>query len=189
MINKKDFNDIRDKLTKYDKDREALIKQARDVLKLSKQLIYSVHRKNIKEAEELVSKVKNEKSKLDKIASMGKRLIYEGSYSDACQEYVEALCYYGFIKNKKIPTSTDLKVNEGDYLMGICDFTGELTRKAVTIAHKDDKEVIKIKELVEEIFGEFLKLDLRNGNIRKKSDSIKWNLKKLEEVMYDIKKK
>jgi translin len=120
---------------------------------------------------------------------MGKRLIYEGSYSDACQEYVEALCYYGFIKNKKIPTSTDLKVNEGDYLMGICDFTGELTRKAVTIAHKDDKEVIKIKELVEEIFGEFLKLDLRNGNIRKKSDSIKWNLKKLEEVMYDIKKK
>ena len=37
-----------------------------------------------------------------------------------------------------------------------------------------------------EIYGEFLKLHLRNGELRKKSDAIKWNLKKLEEVMYDI---
>ena len=118
-----------------------------------------------------------------------------GSFSDtnidrvALQEFVEAIAYYEFIKNKKIPAISDIKVSEEDYLMGICDLTGELSRKAVTIAHKDPKEVQKIKGLVEEIFGEFIKFNLRNGNLRKKSDSIKWNLKKLEEVMYDIKKK
>jgi len=189
MINKQDFKKIREKLAGYDKDREELIKKARDVLKLAKQVIYSTHRKDLQEASALVSKVKKEKDELDKIASSDNRLFYEGSYSQAMQEYVEALCYYGFAKNKKLPSFSVLKVNEEDYLMGICDLTGELSRKAVTIAHKDPKKVEMIKELVEEIFGEFLKFDLRNGNLRKKSDSIKWNLKKLEEVSYDLKKK
>jgi len=189
MIDKQDFKRIREKLAKYDQDREVLIKKARDVLKLSKQLIYSVHRKNLEEADELVKNVKKEKGELDKIASSDKKLIYEGSYSEACQEYVEAMAYYGFIKDKKIPAVSSLNVDEEDYLMGICDLTGELTRKAVTIAHKDEKEVEKIKNLVEDIFGEFLKFDLRNSELRKKSDSIKWNLNKLEELMYDIKKR
>lgn len=189
MINKQDFKKIREKLAKYDSDRERLIKKARDVLKLSKQLIYSIHRKDLKEAAGLIIDVKKEKNSLDKIASASGKLFYEGSYSQAMQEYVEAMCYYGFIKNRKIPTISSLKVSEEDYLMGICDLTGELARKAVTIAHKDDKEVEKIKNIVEEIFGEFLKFNLRNSGLRKKSDSIKWNLKKLEEVMYDVKKK
>ena len=188
MLNKQDFNKMREKLAKYDSNREQLIKKARDVLKLSKQLIYTIHRKDMKEASTILNNVKKEKQALDKIASSDQKLFYEGAYSDACQEYVEALTYYSFIKDKKIPIISSLKVSEEDYLMGICDLTGELTRKAVTIAHKDPKEVEKINDLVEELFGEFIKFDLRNGNLRKKSDSIKWNLKKLEEVMYDLKK-
>ena len=189
MLDKKDFAKIRKKLSDYDKQRELLIKKSRDVLKLSKQLIYATHRKDFKETSNLLKDLKNERDNLDKITSFNTKLEYEGSHSEAMQEYVEAMAYYSFIKNKKIPSQSSLKVNEADYLMGICDLTGELARKAVTIAHKDKKQVEKIKYLVEEIFGEFLKLNLRNGNLRKKSDSIKWNLKKLEEVMYDIKKK
>jgi len=188
MINKNDFKKIRDKLSRYDADRERLIKKARDVLKLSKQVIYSIHRRDLKEALSLVKEVKEEKIALDKIASADNRLFYEGSYSQAMQEYVEALAYYGFVKNGKVPTVSSLKVSSEDYLLGICDLTGELGRRAVTIANKDPKGVSKIKELVEEIFGEFLKFNLRNSELRKKSDSIKWNLKKLEEISYDIKR-
>lgn len=189
MISKEDFKRIREKLAKYDSDREELIKKGRDVLKLSKQVIYSIHRKELNEAAKLADELKKEKENLDKIASSDQGLFYEGSYSQAVQEYVEALCYYGFVKNGKIPTISALKVREEEYLMGICDLTGELARKAVMIAHKDSAEVGRIKDLVEDIFGEFLKFDLRNNELRKKSDSIKWNLNKLEEVMYDLKKK
>ncbi len=189
MINKEDFKKIRLKLDRYDSMREKLIKKSRDVLKISKRVIYSVHRGDVSEADELVKEAKEGKSELDKIASVDGRLFYEGGYSSAMQEYAEALCYYGFIKNKKIPTCDSLKISSEDYLMGVCDLTGELGRKAVMIAHKDPKMVVKIKKLVEDIFGEFLKFNLRNSELRKKSDSIKWNLKKLEEVMYDVKKK
>ncbi|MFH2028104.1 MAG: hypothetical protein ABIJ08_03125 [Nanoarchaeota archaeon] len=189
MINKTDFDKIRSHLEDYDKKREELIKKARDVLKISKQLIYSMHRKDMQEADSLLKQVKKEKSALDKITSANKRLLYEGSYSEACQEYVEALSYHSFIKSKEIPAISSLSVSEEDYLMGISDLTGEVTRKAVTIANKEPKEVEEIKLFVEEVFGEFLKFNLRNSELRRKSDSIKWNLKKLEELLYDINKK
>lgn len=188
MIDKKEFRDIGKRLKEYDLNRERLIKKSRDVLKVSKQLIYSLHRKNIKEADTLLKQARKEKAELDSIAKKHAKLSYEGSYSEACQEYVEALCYYDFIKNSKVTKLSSLKVSMGDYLMGISDLTGEVTRRAVTIANKDIDSFKKIKKLVEEIFGEFLKFDLRNGNLRKKSDSIKWNLKKLEDIAYDIEK-
>ena len=189
MINKSDFKKIKVKLAKYDSKREELIKKSRDLLKSSKKLIYALHRENKKEVSLLVKQVKKAKDELDKIANSVEGLLKEGSYSDAIQEYVEAMAYHGYIMLKKIPSSKELKVAEEDFLMGISDLTGELARRAVKIAHKGKKEVPKIKNLVEDIFGEFLDLNLRNGQVRKKADSIKWNLKKLEEVMYDALKK
>ena len=47
-------------------------------------------------------------------------------------------------------------------------------------------EALMIKEIVEEIYGEFLKFDLRNGELRKKSDAIKWNLNKLEDLTLSL---
>jgi predicted translin family RNA/ssDNA-binding protein len=207
---KKDFDEIRKKLSSYDNKREELIKKARELLKISKQIIYSVHRGSSKESLSNINKAKKIKQELDKIASFDKKLTFEGSYSEACQEYVEAFCYYGFVKsleifkkfprrkkshsdfsaNVKIPGFKELGVDHEDYLMGICDLTGELGRKSISLAtQRMNKEVSHIKSFVEDIHGEFLKFDLRNGNLRKKADSIKWNLKKLEEVLYDLGRK
>ncbi len=186
----KGFDEIRKKLVSYDSKREELIKKARELLKLSKQVIYSVHRGNKKEALSNFNKTNKTKKVLDKITDFDKKLGFEGSYSEACQEYAEAICYHNFVNKKKIPGFKELKVSYEDYLMGICDLTGELTRRAVSLSTKRKfKEVEKIKDFVEDIYGEFLKFDFRNGFLRKKYDSIKWNLKKLEEIMYDIKKR
>jgi hypothetical protein len=32
-----------------------------------------------------------------------------------------------------------------------------------------------------------LDFDFRSGELRKKSDAIKWNLKKIEDILYDLK--
>jgi predicted translin family RNA/ssDNA-binding protein len=54
------------------------------------------------------------------------------------------------------------------------------------VINKNFGEALKIKEVVDEIYGEFLQFDLRNSELRKKSDQIKWSLKKLEEISYDL---
>ena len=186
----KEFNEIGKKLASYDNKREELIKKARELLKISKQIIYSVHRGNSKESLVNLNKANKIKKELDKIAGFYSKLVFEGSYSEACQEYVEAVCYYDFVSGKKLPGFKELGVDHEDYLMGICDLTGELGRKGVSLAtQRKIKEVSKIKDFVEDIYGEFLKFDLRNGNLRKKFDAIKWNLKKLEEVLYDLNRK
>ena len=71
--------------------------------------------------------------------------------------------------------------------MGLCDLTGELTRKAVNSAINGDyKGVKKIKELVENIYGQFIQLDIRDNELRRKFDSIKWDLKKLEDLVCEL---
>lgn len=182
MLDKKDFLEIRKKLGLIEEKREESIQKSREIIKVSKEIIYALHRNDIKNAEEEIKKIKSLLSKLPPRASG------TSMNSVAQQEYVEAMCFYGFVKQQKIPTGAQLKVNTEEYLMGLCDLTGELVRKAVNEAIKQNyKMVYDIKELVEEIYGEFLHFNLRNSELRKKSDSIKWNLNKLEDLMLSIK--
>lgn len=184
MINKKEFGKIRKEVEDSDIKRELIIQKSRIIIKLSKQIIYSLHRNDIKNALGKIKLIKKEKNNLDKIPQ---KRVATNMANVAMQEYVEALCYFAFVKDSKIPTKSSLKVDSEDYLMGLCDLTGELVRRAVAdVINKKFKEAFKIKELVSEIYGEFLKFDLRNSELRKKSDSIKWNLKKLEDVIFDI---
>ena len=166
-----------------DLKREEVIQLSREIISVSKQIIYAAQRNDLKEAESAIKNIKDKVRKLKKINISTDTSIN----SVAFQEYVEAIAFYEFVKNKKIPTKKELDVSAEDYLSGLCDLTGELGRKAIyDVIHKKVDEAEKIKDLVHEIYGEFLKLNLRNGELRKKSDSIKWNLKKLEEVMYDV---
>jgi len=186
MLDNNEFNKLRSELESFDKQREILIRKSRDIVKLSKLIIYSVHRNDMDGASRQIEKIEKDKKIIEKIASHDCKLVYEGSYSMAMQEYVEALCFFEFVKNKKMPSKSKLCVTTEDYLLGLCDLTGELGRRTVILAMEDFDEVMRIKEVVEQIFGQFLKFDLRNGLLRKKSDAIKWNLKKIEEVIYDI---
>ena len=183
MIDKEDFLSIRKEMKDIENKRESIIQISREIITVSKQIIYAAQRNDLKEAQLLIKDIKEKIKKLKKVYIA----LDTNINAVALQEYVEAIAFFEFVKNKKIPTKKSLGVSAEDYLCGLCDLTGELVRKAVyDVIHKNYKEAENIKELVHDIYGEFLKLHLRNGELRKKSDSIKWNLKKLEEVMYDI---
>ena len=182
MLNKTDFETIRKELKDFEVKREETIQSSREIITLSKQIIYSVHRSDLKNVEPLVKQIKV------KIKSLDKKKDYDTGISFvAFQEYVEAIAFYDLIKNNKLPNKKELNVDVEAYLCGLADLTGELGRKAVHDAIKKDfNSVIKIKEIVEDIYGEFLKFDLRNGELRKKSDSIKWNLNKIEDLVFSL---
>jgi predicted translin family RNA/ssDNA-binding protein len=183
MINKKEFEEIRKDLYRIDEKREEIIQTSREIISVSKQIIYAAQRNDMNEAERAILDIKGKISKLKKVNITTDTNIN----SVAFQEYVEAVTFFEFVKTGKIPSKKSLGVSSEDYLCGICDLTGELVRKAIfEVIHKNYSEAERIKTFVDEIYGEFLKLNLRNGELRKKSDSIKWNLKKLEEVMYDV---
>jgi translin len=179
MIDKEDFKGILKDLKEADDRREKLIQISRDIIRESKLIIYGLQR--------------GEKVDIKKMQSLVKSLKKEyvtGIEDTALQEYVEALAFYHFVQNRRIPTRKELGVDTENYLMGLCDLTGELMRKAVKdVIEGDYKSAKEITCVVEDIYGEFLKFDLRNGTLRQKADSIKWNLQKLEQLVLEVSKK
>jgi len=181
MLDKKEFEQIRKDMESFEEKREEVIKTSRDIIHISKQIIYSVQRHEVKEAEKFVKDIKF------KVESLPKTHFDTDIQYVAIQEFVEAMTFLGFVKNKKIPTRKELNVDIESYLLGLCDLTGELVRQAVNyVINKKNTEALEIKKVVEEIYGEFLKFNLRGGNLRKKADAIKWNLKKLEDLALSI---
>jgi predicted translin family RNA/ssDNA-binding protein len=187
MIDKKDIERIKRDVEESDSLREKIISISRDILKASKKSIYSVHRKDLKGAEALIKLAEADIAKAKKFIKGYSRLEFSGSFHAAIQEYVEAKTFVAFVRNGKIPTYTELDVSVENYLLGICDLTGELERLSVNAA-TDKKLVFSIRDAIDEIMGLFIELNLGNSELRKKADSIKWVLRKVEEIVYDFKK-
>ncbi len=180
MINRKEFARIRKEFEKADNDRETIIRYSRELIKLSKQMIYSVQRNDLRSANGLIRILTNKKKQLKKSS--------EGHYKTAMQEFVEAVSFYHVVKNNKLPTKASLNVSSEHYLLGLCDLTGELVRKAINYAIKgENKDALRLKNFVSDIYNELMQFDFRNSELRKKFDGIKYDLKKLEDLALQIK--
>jgi len=74
-----------------------------------------------------------------------------------------------------------------DYLYGLCFLPNELARLCVTRATLGDYSLVgRILQFVNELYAGFQLLNLKNDFLRKKYDGIKYDLKKIEEVVYDL---
>ena len=182
MINKNDFSKIRKDLENFEEKREQVIQLSREIITLSKQIIYSIHRNEINSAPPLITKIKVKVKKLPEAHHD------TDIHKVALQEYVEALAYYHFVKDKKLVTQKELKVDTECYLLGLCDLTGELVRRATNqVIQGNFKKAQEVHNFVEQLYGEFINFNFRNSDLRKKTDMIRWNLKRLEEIMVDVK--
>lgn len=189
MIDEKEFSGIVAKLERLDALREEIILKSREITKNSKKAIFAVHRNDLKQAKSLLAAAQKEIKQLDALVKENPELLSTGAYHACIQEYVEAICYLTFVSEGTIPPHAKLGVDVYNYMLGISDLTGELQRRAVhAVIRKSYGDVRNIWETVNDIYEKFLELNLRNGDLRKKSDSIKWNLKRIEEIMYDISK-
>lgn len=188
MLNKKLFEQLLKDYINYSAKRHQIIKDSSDALRLSKQAIFTLHRDDIKTTEKLIVEIesilKNIKANFERDPS----LRYEGSFRAALEEYAEAKFFYNVLVGKKIDFLAEEELDYESYLSGICDLTGELVRKAVNQATKGKfGGVKKYRDVTEEIIGELIKFNMNNGHLRSKYDDAKRNLRRLEEILYDVK--
>jgi predicted translin family RNA/ssDNA-binding protein len=182
MIDKTEFQTIRNNIASDDKKREEVITLSREVIKLSKVAINSVHRNEFERSKKTLSDMKH------KVAELKEEPVTSGIKDVAFQEYVEALSFYIFMTETRLVTQKESEIDENNYLLGLCDLTGELMRKAVqSVINEDPEKVVHIRQMISDLYDEFLQMDLPNSELRKKADSIKWNLHKVEDIIYDLK--
>ncbi|MEW6407672.1 MAG: hypothetical protein AB1465_03205 [Patescibacteria group bacterium] len=187
MLNKKFFNQILNDYQSYYRLREEGQKISRAALRNSKQAIFSLHRDDIKEAKKILDGTESLFLNLEKLFVNQKKLQYEGFFCEAAEEFIEAKMFYEFLTENKIDFKSRINFSTNNYLGGVCDFTGEIVRKSIQLATAGKfKEIESFKKICEEILGELTKFDLV-GKLRLKYDEAKRNLKRMEEILYEIK--
>ena len=189
VLNEAEFDRIRDDLRRYDEQRERIIKTSRDVQKRSKQAIFSLHRKDFAGAKkQLDSAEETALSLVDLVKA--EPTLRGGGFSNALEEYAEAKLFQHYLQEGALLSMKDslghLVKNE-EYLGGVLDFCGELNRFAVQRATARDEEKVKeCRDLVENIMAQYLKFDFRNSGLRRKYDGLKYTLKNLETMLYEL---
>ncbi|MBD3262091.1 MAG: hypothetical protein GF334_10580 [Candidatus Altiarchaeales archaeon] len=187
VIDKKEFRAIKKDLDDHSEKKIMLNNKSRQLVRLSKQLIYATNRGQPDEAAKHLKEIKKRRGELDKIASTPK-LRYWGPYQIAVQEYVEALAFHQIITKDVLPKRKPLKAESDTYVMGLSDLTGELVRKAVDhMIGEKYEDALKLREVVADIYSNILGLDLDGGEARRKTDQIKWNLNKLDDLIFEAK--
>jgi predicted translin family RNA/ssDNA-binding protein len=186
MLNKKFFAGLKKDYDRREGERRQIIGLSSQILHDSKRVIFSLHRGDEKKAAESLKEIE------DKLAYLGKkfghpRLKEEGSYKAGMEEYVEAKMYYLVLTGQKIDSVKGASIDTESYLGGICDLTGELVRLAVNRAAEGKAdEAEKARDIINEIMAELVEFDM-TGYMRTKYDQARTNLRKIEQIGYELK--
>lgn len=163
---------------------------ARAMLKNSKKIISRAHYDDQLKARELREENFRHLSDLKKIVGKNRKLKHDGFVREGVEEFAEADLYLNYVTAGELRLDGRiLRFADDDpdiVIAGLCDFTGELTRRAIRISSQErSAEVQKISELVNKIIDKLLEIDLA-GYSRTKFDQAKRNAQRLEMMLYEL---
>lgn len=91
------------------------------------------------------------------------------------------------------PAPTNLKDRDAfhltieEYLLALIDLTQDLSRLATNaVTHGDFGLPMVISAFVKDLFAGFQLLNLKNDILRKRADAVKYDVKRVEDVVYDL---
>ncbi|KAG9255754.1 Translin [Emericellopsis atlantica] len=74
-----------------------------------------------------------------------------------------------------------------EYLLALTDFTSDLSRLAINSVTMGDFELpLVISTFIKDLFAGFQVLNLKNDILRKRADAVKYDVKRVEDVVYDL---
>lgn len=92
-----------------------------------------------------------------------------------------------FIVPVNVKDTDTFHVTIEDYLLALCSTIEELARlapNAVTLG--DFSRPLQISKFIKDVHAGFQLLNLKNDALRRRSDGIKYSVKKVEDVVYDL---
>lgn len=185
-FNAAELDAIRGRMEVYDKAREQLIKDSRDVQKLAKLAIYAVIRGSLADAR---SKLDSAKSKASAIMTVVDQFpsLRQGSFTACLEEWAEGFLCLEWCENKRIASKAECAIiNTVEYVGALSDFTGEIGRLAVFQASKHNLDAVKEIHQVDIIISEGLNRVNVGNRFGKKLDAIYTNMGKVENIVLEL---
>ncbi|KAH0723015.1 hypothetical protein KY290_005684 [Solanum tuberosum] len=205
----KQFEDFRHHLEESGNIRERIRAVATEIDSVTR-LIYAslllVHQSRpvaevIEKAKSQIGVLKELYSRLSEIVHEcpGQYYRYHGDWKSETQTVVSLLAFmhwletgtlvlHSEVEEKLGLTPTEFGLDVDDYLIGICFMSNELPRYVVNQVTAGDYDCPrKVLKFLTDLHAAFRMLNLRNDFLRKKFDGMKYDLRKVEEVFYDVK--
>jgi len=203
------FNDV---LMKEQETKESIRKVTNDIelrLRQMKSILHQIHSRH-SDLKTVCGKAKESIPSINKGFSELQLLLhdqeqatrYKDNWKQILSQFTFLVCLIQWLENGTLLTQSQVeellgfpsdqvqsvfRVELVDYLYGLCFLPNELSRLCVTRATLGDYQLVeRILRFVTDLFGGFQLLNLKNDFLRKKYDSIKYDLKKIEEVVYDL---
>lgn len=185
MINKKFIEHLKNEFDAHASESRRIISLANAVLHDSKKAIFSLHRDDLAGAAKTFEEIEATLKNLEKKFGFS-RLMAEGSYKAAAEEYVEAKMFFWVMTGEKIDKIKKMELDYESYLGGLSDLLGELARWAIKMATAGKiQEVKKIHKIADQIMAELIEFDMRSY-LRTKYDQAKGHLRKIEQINYEV---
>ncbi|KAH6807369.1 Translin family protein [Perilla frutescens var. frutescens] len=124
---------------------------------------------------------------------------YHGDWRSETQSVVSLLAFMHWLETESLLLHAEAEEKLGlnpsefgldieDYLTGICFMSNDLPRYVVNQVTAGDYDCPrKVLKFLTDLHAAFRMLNLRNDFLRKKFDGMKYDLRKVEEVYYDVK--
>ena len=182
---------LRDAIATYntfEKQFREVTVQSDELRRMSKRVIFHV----AKGDETQATKMLEEAAKLlDSIVHSvdDSQILYDNEgYKAASEEFLEACLTYMILTGKKfdlaaITTTATRRVG------AFSDLCGELARASILLATEgDEKRILKIRDFIQELLLELNKTRVvENSYLRTKYDQAEKALRKVEDILYDLK--
>ncbi len=186
MLNKKYFQQVRTDLLSYAEKRRDVIKSAGDAQHHAKRAIFALQRDSTADADESLTAAKELLAGLVKKYKNDSRIIEEGSYRAALEEFIEATLFQQFLAKKDLGEIKGLPIDSDAFIAGLADVPGEIVRYATKSATERNFNMVQYcYQVAEAIIGELLDMDLTGYN-RQKFDQAKQALHKLQQIVYEV---
>ncbi|KAJ3143312.1 hypothetical protein HDU90_000070 [Geranomyces variabilis] len=179
--------------TAFDADcerRDAIRQASRDLEKLTRSFAASLNRVHVSGQQSSLNfdEIRTGLSKLAELVPVGEFYRYNSLFSFVLQQAVFLVAHAIFLQNERLATLTEIenelgvKINlRGDdpaFHIGVEDLLSglSLVPASFLVTLRDHSE----------LYAGFQLLNFKNDNLRKRFDGIKYDIKKIEEVVYDI---
>jgi translin len=120
-------------LSRREEIRDTLIKNGRDIIRLSGWAINAIHRGLLEDAKKHIDQMDKIVKEFISLASTDAFLRESGFVYNVLSEYVEAKVFYSLLVEGYLPGPEELGVSEVPYLQGLGDTLGELRRLALDL--------------------------------------------------------
>eukprot|EP01063_Lacrimia_lanifica_P022326 TRINITY_DN29968_c0_g1_i1.p1 TRINITY_DN29968_c0_g1~~TRINITY_DN29968_c0_g1_i1.p1 ORF type:complete len:451 (+),score=224.42 TRINITY_DN29968_c0_g1_i1:30-1382(+) len=187
------FSDVRAKLTRQERNREVVFATWKAVGRKEAQALHHLGFGQIEKAKAALDDIKADLLAMEDFVKAPPP-DRDGRISGLIQKYVALVAQLTYYDRGELITMAEVKthlpgvqVEDSEYLIGAIDFVNELSSYGLRRGmHGDVASIAMSRDLAVRVNEHLMKFNFRNDGLRRSYDSVKWNVRRLTDLLYEL---